>query len=52
MAINTTSATTATTIKIPTPMPALNIPAMASQELKAKQMNIKIDAVRKFNFFI
>lgn len=33
-------------------MPALNIPAMASQELKAKQMNSKIEALRKFNFFI
>jgi hypothetical protein len=33
-------------------MPALNIQAMASQELKRIEMNNKLNAVRKFNFFI
>jgi hypothetical protein len=51
MAINTTIATTAITIKMPTPIPALNMPAIASQELKAKEMNSKINTVRKFCFF-
>jgi hypothetical protein len=42
----------ASTIKIPKPIPALKIPAIASQELKEKDINSNANTVRKLNFFI
>ena len=45
MAINAINATTATTRKIPNPIPALKIPAMASQELKINEMKSSKNAV-------
>lgn len=39
---------TAITIKIPNPIPALNIPPMASQELKIDPKNSSINAGNKF----
>lgn len=52
MAKYTMMPTTASTIKIPKPIPALKIPAIASQELRAKDINSNADTVRKLNFFI
>ena len=43
--IITTSAITATTIKTPKPIPALNMPAIASQELMNTDMNNKENTV-------
>ena len=37
---------------MPTPIPALKIPAMTSHELKVVAMSNKIKAVSGFNFFI
>ncbi len=44
--------TTAITAKAPKPIPALNIPAMASQELNKNDIKNRVDAVIKFDFFI
>jgi len=53
MAINTIKATTAITRKIPKPIPALKIPAIASQELKVKEeIHSKVNTAREFIFFM
>ena len=49
---NAIKPTMASTIKMPTPIPALKIPAIASQELKEKDRNNNVNTVRKFIFFI
>jgi hypothetical protein len=41
-----------TTIKIPKPIPALKIPAMALHELTIKEISNMVNAVSKFDFFI
>ena len=41
-----------TTIKIPKPIPALKIPAMALHELTIKEISSMINAVSSFDFFI
>ena len=50
--ITTTNTITAITIKIPKPIPALKIPAIASQELKNTVISDKANTVRSFEFFI
>jgi hypothetical protein len=52
MAINAIKTTTATTRKIPKPIPALKMPAMASQELNVVNRKSKVKAVRNCSFFI
>ena len=52
MMIKIISATTAMTRKIPNPMPALKIPAMASHELNTVETITSKNALRKFEFFI
>ena len=41
-----------TTIKIPKPIPALKIPAMALHELAIKEISSMVNAVSSFDFFI
>jgi hypothetical protein len=41
-----------TTIKIPKPIPALKIPAMALHELTIKEISSMVNAVSSFDFFI
>ncbi len=43
---------TAMTRKAPNPMPALNIPAIASHELNIEEMRSKTKALTIFEFFI
>lgn len=50
--ITTTITTIATTIKIPTPTPALKMPAIALQELKIKAIRNKKNAVLRTEVFI
>ena len=52
MAKYTMMPTMASTIKTPKPIPALKIPAIASQELNTKDIESNANAVRKLNFFI
>jgi len=43
---------TTTTIKIPKPIPALKIPAIALHELTINEMRNMVNAVSSFEFFI
>lgn len=50
--INTIITTTITTINIPKPIPALNIPVIASQELISNERRNTAHIVKGFIFFI
>ena len=50
--INIMTAITTSTIKIPKPIPALNMSAMAWQELSVKTKRSNKDAVNSLYFFI
>jgi hypothetical protein len=49
---NAMSAITAITIKMPKPIPALNIPAIALHELRVEEMSTKINTESLLKFFI